>query len=79
MTALTDNPPSTEARCPLCGGPNACVPALCGSFDQPCWCQRAQFSAELLARVPQAQRGRACICAACAALDLRSQETRSPP
>ncbi|MDP3084455.1 MAG: cysteine-rich CWC family protein [Rubrivivax sp.] len=67
MTADTPAAPLPASTCPLCGGPNACVPAQCGNFDQPCWCQSARFSPELLARVPAAQRGNACICAACAA------------
>jgi hypothetical protein len=33
----------------------------------PCWCVAATFGDALLARVPAAARGRACICAACAA------------
>ena len=53
--------------CPLCGGPNACVPAACGTFDRPCWCESAVFDAALLARVPAAERGRACVCADCVA------------
>ncbi|PUE40592.1 cysteine-rich CWC family protein [Limnohabitans sp. Bal53] len=54
-------------RCPLCGMPNACAMA-CG--DQvatgPCWCTRVQFSADLLAQVPEAARNRSCICQRCA-------------
>ncbi|MGH6648655.1 cysteine-rich CWC family protein [Aquabacterium sp.] len=52
--------------CPLCGGPNACAVSAGGSTDAPCWCRSAVFSEELLARVPSAQRGLACICARCA-------------
>lgn len=52
--------------CPLCGGDNACAPAQSGDLDTPCWCRQASFSAELLARVPEDQRGLACICAKCA-------------
>ncbi|MBI3369951.1 MAG: cysteine-rich CWC family protein [Burkholderiales bacterium] len=63
-----DRVPLRASTCPLCGGPNGCTPAQSGRFDGPaCWCQDARFSAELLARVPAAQQGRACICAACAA------------
>ncbi|MEY8878101.1 MAG: cysteine-rich CWC family protein [Leptothrix sp. (in: b-proteobacteria)] len=58
--------------CPLCGGANACEPARCGQLDAPCWCRDARFSADLLARVPEAQRGRACICAACVAAANRA-------
>jgi len=57
------------ARCPLCGGPNGCAtlqrPA--GAAPVACWCAQASFSPDLLARVPPQARGRACICAACAA------------
>ena len=59
-------------RCPLCGGANACVPARSGRFDQPCWCQAATFSDALLARVPEALRGVACVCPACAAAGSES-------
>jgi hypothetical protein len=53
------------ARCPLCGEPNdcrLCEPALANGS---CWCATAHFPGELLARVPEALRNRACICQAC--------------
>jgi hypothetical protein len=53
--------------CPLCGAGNACAMAGEGRPDSPCWCVAASFSDELLAGVPPLARGRACICAACAA------------
>lgn len=53
--------------CPLCGGPNACAPAQSGQLDTPCWCRDVNFSAALLAKVPEPLRNKACICAACAA------------
>jgi hypothetical protein len=59
--------PAPQLACPSCGAPDGCVPARCGSFEAACWCREASFGAELLARVPAAQRGLACICAACAA------------
>ena len=31
----------------------------------PCWCTQVKFSAELLQRVPQEARHKACICQAC--------------
>ncbi|MGL5985523.1 MAG: cysteine-rich CWC family protein [Burkholderiales bacterium] len=43
------------------------MPAQSGSFDQPCWCTQATFSAELLARVPPEQGQQSCICPSCAA------------
>jgi len=57
--------PFRVERCPLCGCPNGCVPARCGSFAEPCWCERESFGAALLDRLPAGDRGRACICAAC--------------
>ena len=62
-------PPGTPLNaplCPLCGQPNACAAVACGRFDVDCWCRSLSFSRELLARVPAAQAGRACICRACA-------------
>lgn len=52
--------------CPLCGGPNACAPAQSGKLDTPCWCREVTFSAELLAKVPESLKFKACICATCA-------------
>lgn len=66
-TAPETAQPLPNALCPLCGGPNACVPAACGRFDVGCWCRDASFAPELLARVPAVSRGLACVCAACAA------------
>ena len=62
-------PPATPIPahdCPLCGGPNQCAAAQSGSFETPCWCREATFSPDLLARLPEAQRGQACICQDCA-------------
>ena len=53
------------ARCPLCGGDNACAMAS-GDADRPCWCTRLSFDAGLLARVPAEVKGVACICRRCA-------------
>jgi hypothetical protein len=66
MNPIPPLQPLPEIRCPLCGGPNGCAPAREGSFDTPCWCRDVTFSADLLARVPAAQAGRACICPRCA-------------
>ncbi len=57
------------ARCPLCGGPNGCAmeaQRATGQPQPPCWCTRATFSAELIGRLPEAARGKACVCARCA-------------
>jgi hypothetical protein len=63
--------PRANLVCPLCGGANACAPARTGGFDEACWCRDATFSAALLARVPEALRGVACVCAACARANVR--------
>ncbi len=57
------------ARCPLCGGPNRCAletQRSTGEPQPPCWCTQVTFSAETLARVPDAARQKACLCQACA-------------
>jgi len=59
--------PLPNTGCPLCGGPNGCAPAASGSFDSPCWCSSVRMPAEVLARIPAAQRGLACLCRTCAA------------
>ena len=58
-------------NCPLCGGPNGCAPAARGRLDVDCWCRLAHVSRELLARVPEAERGRSCICMRCAGASRR--------
>ncbi len=60
-------------RCPLCGQPNQCAAEIRRETNQPqppCWCRQASFTEALLARVPQAARHQACICARCAAQAL---------
>ncbi len=61
---MTDLAPD---RCPLCAGPNRCAMAAGGTDASACWCTSVRFSAALLDRIPQAQRGVACVCASCAA------------
>lgn len=59
--------PKPNLICPLCGGPNDCAPARSGSFETACWCRNVTIDPDILARVPEAQRNEACICARCAA------------
>jgi len=66
-TLATDDP----TRCPLCGGSNRCAMAA-GQNDEPCWCTKVTLTAAMLERIPVAQRGVACICAACAAALARA-------
>lgn len=61
----TPSEPRPAHECPLCGGPNACAVAQSGSFDTPCWCRDVALPPDLLARLPEEQRGQACICQDC--------------
>ncbi|TSE18288.1 Cysteine-rich CWC [Tepidimonas alkaliphilus] len=68
----TAEPLPDPTRCPLCGGDNACAMEAqrrSGQPQPPCWCTRVTFAPELLARVPPAARGQACLCPRCAAQD----------
>ena len=52
-------------HCPVCGGPNDCAVAS-GTFGSaPCWCASVHIARELLDRLPDAQRGRTCVCRGC--------------
>ncbi|UHJ65232.1 cysteine-rich CWC family protein [Melaminivora jejuensis] len=58
--------PAPDATCcPLCGQPNTCA-ITAGLPAQGCWCMSAPVSRAALARLAPEQRGRACICPACA-------------
>ena len=61
------NAPSffNPAKCPLCGGANRCQLATTVAYKGPCWCMDVEMPAELLARVPENFRHRACICRDC--------------
>ncbi|HYF16651.1 MAG TPA: cysteine-rich CWC family protein [Ramlibacter sp.] len=62
--------PADPANCPLCGAANGCAmerQRLTGEPQPPCWCTQVDFSRELLSRLPDDARGKACICPACAA------------
>lgn len=67
--------PVDPARCPLCGGLNRCALAEGRSIHE-CWCATEYIPPELLATVPSALYGRACICAGCLAAFLRDREAR---
>ncbi|MFD0588566.1 cysteine-rich CWC family protein [Paenibacillus sp. GCM10027627] len=51
-------------KCPLCGGNNDCM-ALRANPVSDCWCFHAAIPKELLARIPEKKRGKACICSRC--------------
>ncbi|WP_396654012.1 cysteine-rich CWC family protein [Mechercharimyces sp. CAU 1602] len=52
-------------HCPLCGQENQCTKAQGEEEGLSCWCYHVQFSSELLEKIPEKRRGRACICKAC--------------
>ena len=59
-----------SSLCPLCCQSNQCAneaERATGVPQGPCWCTKAVFAPELLARVPEEARRLACICARCAA------------
>jgi hypothetical protein len=57
--------------CPLCGGPNACA-VFAGDDPASCWCMDVVMADELVARIPEAARDKACVCATCARAASRS-------
>jgi Cysteine-rich CWC len=58
--------PLPNHQCPLCGKSNQCAPATAGDFAVECWCTGVVISQEALDRVPEALRGKACLCPRCA-------------
>lgn len=67
-------PAPDPATCPLCGTGNGCAmerQRQTGVEQPPCWCTRIEIRRDVLARVPQAARGKACICQACASAAAR--------
>lgn len=58
--------PEPAASCPLCGAPNACAMAAPEGAEGACWCSAARIAPETLARLPERERGRRCLCARCA-------------
>jgi len=62
--------PLPNPLCPLCGQPNQCAPAAAGDFAVECWCTSVVISPQALDRVPEAWRGKACLCPRCASGDF---------
>ena len=61
--------PADPNLCPLCEQSNECamqVERATGVLQPPCWCSQIKFEAELLSRIPEHKRAKACICPACA-------------
>ena len=57
--------PLTAPTCPVCGKANECAVAGSGTFEVECWCKNTTFSTDLLSRIPDQNRNKACICRTC--------------
>jgi hypothetical protein len=62
------------AQCPLCSAPNQCLLGSAVAFKGRCWCAQEEIPDELLARVPENFRNRACVCRACVEKYRREKE-----
>lgn len=49
--------------CPICGEDNDC--GLLKDPTQACWCTQKTFPNELLQKVPENMKNKACICQRC--------------
>ncbi|MBF8744877.1 helicase [Pseudomonas putida] len=58
-------------RCPACGAPNRCTLADPRTATQPCWCFSVSIDPAVLQALPDELRDRACLCPACAAVELQ--------
>lgn len=56
---MVDPDPS---RCPLCQEPNACGMA---AGKATCWCAEVRLDPRALEAIPEAAKGKACVCSAC--------------
>ncbi|MFD2703038.1 cysteine-rich CWC family protein [Paenibacillus shunpengii] len=50
--------------CPLCHKSNECAYAAGKPYTE-CWCMSRSVPQELLSRIPDEQRRKACVCEAC--------------
>ncbi|MEY4592744.1 MAG: hypothetical protein RIR18_1639 [Pseudomonadota bacterium] len=65
-----------EELCPLCGQPNGCEVQKCGT-SEGCWCESITISAEILERIPDAQRGKSCVCRICLGKTERTNDEQT--
>jgi hypothetical protein len=60
--------PFPATQCPLCGQDNRCameIKRATGVAQAPCWCLSETFPPDLIASLPTAAQGEACICIDC--------------
>ena len=67
------------SQCPLCGAANDCQLCTPAAYKGQCWCVREDMSAEILARVPEKFRNRACICKPCVDKFRTEKNFSAPP
>ncbi|SBS26313.1 hypothetical protein MAQ5080_00484 [Marinomonas aquimarina] len=62
-------------RCPLCGADNHCAVTL-KQDPSTCWCHQPDvlIDSDLLAKLPTAARGKACICQHCVTQDAQQKQ-----
>jgi hypothetical protein len=72
---VSTSPDATDTeRCPVCSGANDCGLARGAST---CWCFDATLAPAALAAIPEAARGRVCICRGCAGVsELPTESAR---
>lgn len=58
--------------CPLCGRPNRCAFSL-GQDPKTCWCMTNPVPEDLIKKVPEALRGKTCICQTCVKKDAMTR------
>jgi hypothetical protein len=69
-------------HCPICGELNRCameIEKTTGVKQEACWCVNMSFSEALMAQVPKALQGQACICAKCASSGTHSNPADKMP
>ena len=68
------------AACPLCGEANHCQLCSPATYKGTCWCAQQEIPDELVLRVPEPLRNRACICQGCVSgFQLNREFQRSQP
>lgn len=55
-----------NVTCPLCGERNDCAPAQSGSLDTSCWCAEVVVDPAAIARLPENEGNKTCLCRRCA-------------
>jgi prepilin-type N-terminal cleavage/methylation domain-containing protein/prepilin-type processing-associated H-X9-DG protein len=65
-------------KCPLCGASNDCQLCTNAAYKGSCWCAHMEMPEQLLARVPENLKNRACICRRCITVFQLEQKSSAP-